>query len=185
MGSKRTRDLKRETMMRNFDFENYIIKLMLAKRPLASTCITDFFKRPATSLVSTASASISNAASLEESKEPKKKRESKKNVNLYELPRSFHKPHEGKFKNGKVSIWHWNINGINSVLTKGAFQGFLDQEDPDIVCLNEIKIDDEKLEKTKLRSYLPKRYHQYWNCSKARKGYAGTAILTKEEPLRV
>ena len=74
------------------------------------------------------------------------------------------------FKDDKVAIWTWNINGINAVLTKQALQEFLDQEYPDIVCFNEIKIDDLKLEERKIKDYIPLRYKQYWNCCKTIKG---------------
>jgi exodeoxyribonuclease-3 len=79
----------------------------------------------------------------------------------------------------------WNINGINSVLTKGALQEFLDKSNPDVLCFNEIKIGQEKIKQIGLHKYLPKQYFQFWNCSKVKLGYAGTAILTKVEPIHV
>lgn len=67
----------------------------------------------------------------------------------YAFPKSYNNTHEhinGTFKDGKVNIWHWNINGINAVMNKGMLQHFLDTADPDIVSFNEIKIDDQKIE---------------------------------------
>ena len=58
------------------------------------------------------------------------------------MPKSFKEGQKLKeFSNNKVSIWHWNVNGINAVLTKGSFQKFIDSTNPDILCLNETKID--------------------------------------------
>ena len=54
-----------------------------------------------------------------------------------------------------------------------------------ILCLNETKIDELKLDTTKLFTGLPSAYAQYWNCCKLRKGYSGTAILTKVKPMSV
>lgn len=79
----------------------------------------------------------------------------------------------------------WNVNGINSVLTKGALQEIFDNKDPDIICFNEIKIDQEKLNAGRVKETIPLRYSQYWNCCKGRKGYAGTAVFTKVRPMNV
>lgn len=54
-----------------------------------------------------------------------------------------------------------------------------------IICLNEIKIDQEKLEKSGFCNRISKDYEQYWNCCKVSKGYSGTAIFTKVKPLSV
>jgi hypothetical protein len=61
----------------------------------------------------------------EEKKLPTNKREVKKasKGELYQLPKSYNNTHEhvnGEFKDGKVNIWMWNINGVNAVLSKGA-----------------------------------------------------------------
>lgn len=57
--------------------------------------------------------------------------------------------------------------------------------DPLILCLNETKIDEEKLDSKKTLANLPSSYAQYWNCCKAKKGYSGTAIFTKVRPFNV
>ena len=71
----------------------------------------------------------------------------------------------------------WNVNGIRACVQKGfleIFTGF----DADIFCLQETKISAGQIE-------LPlEGYHQYWNYS-VKKGYSGTAIFTREEPLSV
>ena len=86
---------------------------------------------------------------------------------------------ESGFKDDKVSIWLWNINGINAVLTKNSLQKFLDEEDPDVICFNETKIDEVKLNEVRIQDYIPLRYIQYWNCCTSKKGYSGTAVFTK------
>jgi exodeoxyribonuclease III len=61
----------------------------------------------------------------------------------------------------------------------------LKKADPTIICLNEIKVDVEKMEKMQYHKQIPSDYEQYWNFCRIKKGYAGTAILTKVKPLAV
>jgi exodeoxyribonuclease-3 len=77
-----------------------------------------------------------------------------------------------------MKIFSWNVNGIRAVLKKGLFQPFLDKYRPDVVCLQETKA-----ERGQFEIDLPD-YREYWN-SAAKKGYSGTAIFSKEEPLAV
>jgi exodeoxyribonuclease-3 len=73
-----------------------------------------------------------------------------------------------------MKIISWNINGIRAVLKKGFIE-FLEQENPDIVCLQEIKIDDN----TRLNLNLEfAGYQSFWHGAE-RPGYSGTAILVK------
>jgi exonuclease III len=65
---------------------------------------------------------------------------------------------EGRMKDNKVNIWHWNVNGMNAVLTKGSLQHLLDSADPDILCFNEIKIDEDRLKTLGVKNYVPQRY---------------------------
>ena len=71
----------------------------------------------------------------------------------------------------------WNVNGIRACLTKG-FMDFFNKEDADIFCLQETKVQAGQVELDL------KGYHQYWNYAE-KKGYSGTAIFTKQEPLSV
>lgn len=71
----------------------------------------------------------------------------------------------------------WNVNGIRAAVTKG-FLDFFNKVDADIFCLQEIKCQEDQI-----KLELP-GYHQYWN-SAEKKGYSGTAVFTKEEPLSV
>jgi exodeoxyribonuclease-3 len=77
-----------------------------------------------------------------------------------------------------MKIFSWNVNGIRAVLRKGTFQQFIADHDPDIICLQETKA-----ERGQVEIDLP-GYHEYWN-SAVKKGYSGTAIFSKTEPLRV
>lgn len=71
----------------------------------------------------------------------------------------------------------WNVNGIRACVQKG-FLDFFKEADADIFCIQESKMQEGQLELD------TPGYHQYWNYAK-RKGYSGTAIFTKEEPLWV
>ena len=71
----------------------------------------------------------------------------------------------------------WNVNGIRAALKKG-FMDFFDDVDADIFCLQETKLSAGQLD-LELEGY-----HQYWNYAE-KKGYSGTAVFTKEEPIHV
>ena len=71
----------------------------------------------------------------------------------------------------------WNVNGIRAAITKG-FLDFFNQVDADIFCLQETKCQEGQVDLD-----LP-GFYQYWNYAE-KKGYSGTAIFTKEEPLNV
>lgn len=71
----------------------------------------------------------------------------------------------------------WNVNGLRACVEKG-FPEFFKKEDADIFCLQETKLQAGQIELD-----LP-GYHQYWNYAR-KKGYSGTALFTKEEPLAV
>src|ERR1700694_4567875 len=77
-----------------------------------------------------------------------------------------------------MKIFSWNVNGIRAVIKKGVFQPFLEEVRPDIVCLQETKA-----ERGQFEIDLPD-YREYWN-SAVKKGYSGTAIFSKQEPLSV
>lgn len=71
----------------------------------------------------------------------------------------------------------WNVNGLRACLKKG-FSEFLAEEAPDVLCLQETKMQEGQEE-------IPTPgYHQYW-CSADKKGYSGTLMLSKEEPLEI
>lgn len=74
----------------------------------------------------------------------------------------------------------WNVNGIRSVLNKGALQEYVLESNPDILCLQETKAQQEQVELGMEFS----EYDVYFN-SAVKKGYSGTAIFTKVKPLSV
>lgn len=71
----------------------------------------------------------------------------------------------------------WNVNGLRACVTKG-FLDFFNEIDADIFCVQETKLQQGQIELD-----LP-GYHQYWNYAE-KKGYSGTAMFTKEEPVSV
>lgn len=71
----------------------------------------------------------------------------------------------------------WNVNGLRAILGKNFIEDFK-KLDADIFCLQETKLQEGQHDLE-----LP-GYHQYWNYA-AKKGYSGTALFTKEEPLSV
>ncbi|MFZ2125065.1 MAG: exodeoxyribonuclease III [Candidatus Saccharimonadales bacterium] len=77
-----------------------------------------------------------------------------------------------------MKLYSWNVNGIRAVINKGAFQAFVKQHQPDILCLQETKAKQGQAEVD-----LPD-YEEYWN-SAEKAGYSGTAIFSKIKPLSV
>ena len=71
----------------------------------------------------------------------------------------------------------WNVNGIRACVGKG-FLDFFQEADADIICLQETKLQEGQIDLE-----LP-GYHQYWNYAK-KKGYSGTAMFTRTEPISV
>lgn len=81
----------------------------------------------------------------------------------------------------KLNLICWNVNGIRAIVKKDFLKD-IKALNPDIICMQEIK---SSVEEAKSVFELMKDYKGYANASKARKGYSGTAILSKEEPLNV
>ena len=71
----------------------------------------------------------------------------------------------------------WNVNGLRACVTKG-FMDFFNEIDADSFCVQETKLQDGQIDLD-----LP-GYHQYWNYAE-KKGYSGTAMFTKQEPISV
>lgn len=76
-----------------------------------------------------------------------------------------------------MKLISWNVNGIRACIKKG-FEDFFKEADADIFCIQE-----SKCQEGQVKLELP-GYHQYWNYAR-RKGYSGTAVFTKQEPLSV
>lgn len=82
-----------------------------------------------------------------------------------------------KRKGQLMKLISWNVNGIRACVTKG-FMDFFNEIDADIFCIQESKMQEGQLELE-----MP-GYYQYWNYAE-KKGYSGTAIFTKKEPMDV
>lgn len=77
-----------------------------------------------------------------------------------------------------MKLISWNVNGLRAVMRKMDFLSYLKKEDADIICLQETKIQDGQVD------LQPEGYHVYWNYA-VKKGYSGTAVFSKQEPLQV
>ena len=76
-----------------------------------------------------------------------------------------------------MKLISWNVNGLRACMGKG-FAEFFAAEDADVFALQETKLQEGQID------FAPEGYHQYWNYA-VRKGYSGTAVFTKKEPLSV
>ena len=76
-----------------------------------------------------------------------------------------------------MKLFSWNVNGLRACMNKG-FADFLAAADPDVICLQETKMQREQA------TFDFPGYHEFWN-SAEKKGYSGTAIFTKAEPIIV
>lgn len=87
-----------------------------------------------------------------------------------------------------LKIVTWNVNGLRAFSKKsnevGNFETFIEEHAPDVVCLQETKIDNSLVAgfKNLLGSEYP---YAHFNCCTVKKGYSGTAIFSKEKPLSV
>ena len=75
-----------------------------------------------------------------------------------------------------MKLISWNVNGLRACVGKGFFE-FLEREQPDMMCLQETKLQPEQAPEVE-------GYYDYWN-SADKKGYSGTAIFSKTEPITV
>lgn len=80
-----------------------------------------------------------------------------------------------------MKVVSYNVNGIRAAMNKGLID-WLVKEDPDVICLQEIKALEEQINISKFESIGFK--YNYW-FSAQKKGYSGVAILSKHEPIRV
>lgn len=71
----------------------------------------------------------------------------------------------------------WNVNGIRAVMGKG-FAEFFKSSDCDFFCLQETKVQEGQID------FCPEGYYCYWNYAE-KKGYSGTAVFAKKEPISV
>lgn len=81
-------------------------------------------------------------------------------------------------KTGAISMASWNVNGVRACVRKGGWQTFLDEAQPDIICLQEVRAFQEQVNLD-----VPD-YHIFWNPAE-KPGYSGVAIVTREQPENV
>lgn len=81
--------------------------------------------------------------------------------------------------NSKMKFISWNVNGLRACMKKG-FRTFFEEQNPDIFAIQETKMQENQLDE----SMSFEGYHRYMN-SADRKGYSGTMVYTKKEPLSV
>ncbi|PID30416.1 exodeoxyribonuclease III [Candidatus Saccharibacteria bacterium] len=74
-----------------------------------------------------------------------------------------------------MKLYSWNVNGVRAVLGKGTLQQFLEQHDPDVLCLQETKA-----QRGQVAFDFPQYEEHFF--SAAKKGYSGTAIISKLKP---
>lgn len=81
-----------------------------------------------------------------------------------------------------MKIFSWNVNGIQAILRKCKAETteFLRTHSPDVLCLQETKVQPGAEPRLAFQDMYP---HQYWSSSVAKKGYSGTAILSREPAL--
>ncbi|MEW4024780.1 exodeoxyribonuclease III [Bacillus sp. YAF8] len=77
-----------------------------------------------------------------------------------------------------MKLVSWNVNGLRAVMKKRDINTYVQETKADILCLQETKVQDGQV------SLQPEGYHAYWNYA-VKKGYSGTAVFSKEEPLHV
>ena len=80
----------------------------------------------------------------------------------------------------KLTLLSWNVNGVRAIHRKG-FLTWLKDTAPDILCLQETKAMASQLP---VELAQPEGYRAYWH-SAERKGYSGTALITRQEPLSI
>ncbi len=76
----------------------------------------------------------------------------------------------------ELKLVSWNVNGLRAVLKKG-FREYVDETDADIFCIQETK-----MQEGQATLDLP-QYQEYWSFAE-KKGYSGTGVFTKREPIR-
>lgn len=77
-----------------------------------------------------------------------------------------------------MKLINWNVNGLRACLSKGNLTQLMADEDPDIISFEETKMQEDQL------THSFDGYYRYMNCAE-KKGYSGTMVLTKKEPISV
>ena len=92
-------------------------------------------------------------------------------------------------ENTNLKIYSWNVNGFRALMNKKAIESFIDKENPDIICFNEVKLDEKILKKENYENLFKEKdyYQTYWNLCQSNFsfGYSGVAVFTKSPPMNV
>lgn len=95
-------------------------------------------------------------------------------------------------KSNQLKYLFWNINGIRAinrsdkkVFEQLLFLDYLNDTNPDVICFAETKISKDQDVKQVDSQILVDYKYRYWNCSKVKHGYSGTAIFSKIEPISI
>jgi len=85
-----------------------------------------------------------------------------------------------------LHIISWNVAGLRALTSKdpGALARLVEAEAPDVICLQETKLQDVHVDASQAVTGLD-GWHHHWHCSTAVKGYSGTAIISRHKPLGV
>lgn len=84
-------------------------------------------------------------------------------------------------KSKTLKIFSWNVNGFRSILKKN-FMGFLEEFDPDVLCLQEVRSEWEEID-VEFRRQILNEYDVCWFPSSIKKGYSGTAVFSRKSLL--
>ena len=79
--------------------------------------------------------------------------------------------------NIRMKMISWNVNGLRACMSKG-FDKFFEEIDADVFCIQETKLQEGQID------FAPEGYFSYWNYAE-KKGYSGTAVFTRKEPIKV
>ncbi|BBM85648.1 exodeoxyribonuclease III [Candidatus Uabimicrobium amorphum] len=79
-----------------------------------------------------------------------------------------------------MKIMSWNVNGIRAAVKNEGLYNAIHEQNPDVICLQETKLSSPDQVQLELDNYP----HKYWNMAE-KKGYAGTAIFSKQQPISV
>ena len=85
-----------------------------------------------------------------------------------------------------MKIIAWNVNGIRSLLKTDNLDNLINNHDPDIFCMGETKLScPYNLTDNEISDKFPQYKYKYWSLCNVRKGYSGSSIFCKEEPLNI
>jgi len=82
-----------------------------------------------------------------------------------------------------INLISWNINGLRAVINKN-FLSFCAEFSPDILCLQEIKLQESQIPSVLHEDTGLSGYHKYWAFAE-KKGYSGTAVFSKIKPISI